>query len=101
MVTVVYISFHLFPHFLFIAGRLLLELTETGERVLVSRDDVQKTNPPKFNKTEDMANLTCLNEASVLHNLRERYYSNLIYVSSSSWGQVLRSGSGFRILGLS
>ena len=28
-----------------------------------------------------MAELTCLNEASVLHNLRERYYSGLIYVS--------------------
>lgn len=38
-------------------------------------------NPPKFNKVEDMAELTCLNEASVLHNLKERYYSGLIYVS--------------------
>ena len=31
-------------------------------------------------KVEDMADLTCLNEASVLHNLKERYYSDLIYV---------------------
>ena len=30
---------------------------------------------------EDMADLTCLNEASVLHNIKERYYSGLIYVS--------------------
>lgn len=37
-------------------------------------------NPPRFSKVEDMADLTCLNEASVLHNLRERYYSGLIYV---------------------
>ena len=37
-------------------------------------------NPPKFSKVEDMAELTCLNEASVLHNLKERYYSDLIYV---------------------
>ncbi|KAF3839689.1 hypothetical protein F7725_018406 [Dissostichus mawsoni] len=29
-----------------------------------------------------MADLTCLNEASVLHNLRERYYSGLIYTYS-------------------
>ena len=29
----------------------------------------------------DMADLTCLNEASVLHNVKERYYSGLIYVS--------------------
>ena len=37
--------------------------------------------PTKFNKVEDMAVLTFLNEASVLHNIKERYYSGLIYVS--------------------
>jgi len=37
-------------------------------------------NPPKFDKVEDMADLTHLNEASVIHNLRLRYHSNLIYV---------------------
>ena len=56
-------------------------LDETGKRVVVHRDDIQKMNPPKFNKAEDMAELTCLNEASVLHNLKDRYYSGLIYVS--------------------
>jgi myosin protein heavy chain len=59
-----------------------VELTETSKRVLVSKDDIQKMNPPKFDKEEDMADLTCLNEASVLHNVKERYYSGLIYVSS-------------------
>ena len=54
---------------------------ETGRKITVHRDDVQKMNPPKFNKVEDMAELTCLNEASVLHNLKDRYYSGLIYVS--------------------
>merc|ERR1719450_329618 len=29
-----------------------------------------------------MADLTCLNEASVLHNIKERYYSGLIYTYS-------------------
>ena len=38
-------------------------------------------NPPKFTKTEDMANLSFLNDASVLWNLRDRYASMLIYVS--------------------
>ena len=37
-------------------------------------------NPPKYEKCEDMAQLTHLNESSVLHNLRDRYMSNLIYV---------------------
>jgi len=58
-----------------------VEIAETGKRVLVAKDDIQKMNPPKFDKVEDMAELTCLNEASVLHNLKDRYYSGLIYVS--------------------
>ena len=41
----------------------------------------EQMNPPKFEKVEDMASLTYLNEATVLHNLRQRYYSSLIYVS--------------------
>lgn len=59
-----------------------VELAETGKRVLVLKDDIQKMNPPKFDKVEDMAELTCLNEASVLHNIKDRYYSGLIYVST-------------------
>ncbi|XP_067859326.1 myosin-11-like isoform X3 [Heptranchias perlo] len=60
----------------------LVELVENGKKVTVNKDDIQKMNPPKFSKVEDMAELTCLNEASVLHNLRERYYSGLIYTYS-------------------
>jgi len=58
-----------------------VEIQDTGKRQSFNKDDVQKMNPPKFNKVEDMAELTCLNEASVLFNLKERYYSSLIYVS--------------------
>ena len=42
-------------------------------------------NPPKYEKCEDMADLTYLNDASVLHNLRQRYMSWLIYVSLNSY----------------
>merc|ERR1719215_538188 len=56
-----------------------VELVETGKRKMVAKDDMQKMNPPKFDKVEDMANLTCLNEASVLYNIKDRYYSGLIY----------------------
>lgn len=62
-----------------------VELAETGKRVTILRDDIQKMNPPKFDKVEDMAELTCLNEASVLHNIKDRYYSGLIYVSNFSF----------------
>lgn len=58
-----------------------VELQETGKRVMILKDDIQKMNPPKYDKVEDMAELTCLNEASVLHNIKDRYYSGLIYVS--------------------
>jgi len=46
----------------------------------VSSDAVDKVNPPKFNLADDMADLTYLNEASVIHNLRQRYEVDLIYV---------------------
>ncbi|KAI1301395.1 Myosin heavy chain, non-muscle [Halotydeus destructor] len=59
-----------------------VEIVETSKRLLINKDDVQKMNPPRFNKVEDMAELTCLNEASVLHNLKDRYYSSLIYTYS-------------------
>lgn len=39
-------------------------------------------NPAKFDKANDMAELTHLNEASVVHNLRMRYQSDLIYTYS-------------------
>lgn len=59
----------------------VVELQDTGKHVKVLKDDIQRMNPPKFAKVEDMAELTCLNEASVLNNLQQRYYSGLIYVS--------------------
>lgn len=54
-----------------------------GQKMTVNKDDIQKMNPPKFSKVEDMAALTFLNEASVLQNLRERYFSSLIYVRNA------------------
>lgn len=53
-----------------------------GEKKVLRKDQVQQVNPPKFEKCEDMSNLTYLNEASVLHNLKARYYCNLIYVNA-------------------
>ena len=55
------------------------------EKKVVKSESVAQVNPPKFEKCEDMANLTYLNEASVLWNLKSRYQSNLIYVSIRSF----------------
>ncbi|RCN23888.1 myosin SH3-like domain protein, partial [Ancylostoma caninum] len=53
------------------------------------KDMLQEMNPPKFEKTEDMSNLTFLNDASVLHNLRSRYASMLIYTYSGLFCVVI------------
>lgn len=47
----------------------------------MKRELLSQVNPPKFEKVEDMADLTHLNEAAVLHNLRQRYFRKIIYVS--------------------
>ena len=49
----------------------------------VKKDDLQQVNPPKFEMCDDMANMTYLNEASVLDNLRQRYFNGFIYVSNA------------------
>ncbi|KAI2797772.1 TRAFAC class myosin-kinesin ATPase super [Blomia tropicalis] len=50
-----------------------------GEERTLKKDLLQQVNPPKFEKCDDMASLTYLNDASVLHNLKERYQMNIIY----------------------
>ncbi|XP_032677932.1 myosin heavy chain, muscle isoform X9 [Odontomachus brunneus] len=53
-----------------------------GETKDYKKDQLQQVNPPKYEKCEDMSNLTYLNDASVLHNLKQRYYAKLIYTYS-------------------
>lgn len=45
-------------------------------------DQIQPCNPVKFNKCDDMAELTHLNEPSVIYNLQLRYDDDLIYTYS-------------------
>ncbi|KAJ1858750.1 class II myosin [Coemansia sp. RSA 1822] len=54
----------------------------TGRDVAVNINVTERVNPPKFEKVEDMADLGYLNEASVMHNLKQRYASNMIYTYS-------------------
>ena len=60
---------------------LVVKLEEDDSERKVHINETEKMNPPKFDRVEDMADLTYLNEASVIHNLKLRYASNLIYVS--------------------
>jgi len=52
------------------------------EKKVFKSDEVGQINPPKFEKCEDMANLTFLNDASVFHNLEVRYKAKMIYTYS-------------------
>ncbi|XP_053696472.1 myosin heavy chain, muscle isoform X2 [Sabethes cyaneus] len=60
-----------------------------GETKDFKKDLVSQVNPPKYEKCEDMSNLTYLNDASVLHNLRERYRAKLIYTYSGLFCVVI------------
>uniref|UniRef100_A0A669BZ26 Myosin heavy chain, fast skeletal muscle n=1 Tax=Oreochromis niloticus TaxID=8128 RepID=A0A669BZ26_ORENI len=53
-----------------------------GKTVTVKEDDIHPMNPPKFDKIEDMAMMTHLNEPAVLFNLKERFASWMIYTYS-------------------
>ena len=44
-----------------------------GKTKLFKPDEVELQNPPKYELLEDMANMTHLSEASIVHNLSERY----------------------------
>ena len=57
-------------------------MTSTQKTLTVKRDALLQMNPPKYEKCEDMADLTYLNDATVYHNLRERYVSWYIYTYS-------------------
>ncbi|XP_040573486.1 uncharacterized protein [Lepeophtheirus salmonis] len=52
------------------------------EKKTFKSEEVGQVNPPKFEKCEDMANLTYLNDASVFHNLKTRFQAKLIYTYS-------------------
>ncbi|KAG5949621.1 hypothetical protein E4U53_005814 [Claviceps sorghi] len=62
-------------------NRILVQ-TDDGTQREFDAESVDKVNPAKFDKANDMAELTHLNEASVVHNLQSRYQSDLIYTYS-------------------
>ncbi|XP_037083824.1 myosin heavy chain, muscle-like isoform X9 [Pollicipes pollicipes] len=63
-------------------GDLVTVSLPGGEEKNFKKEQVQQVNPPKYEKCEDMSNLTYLNDASVLNNLKQRYYIKLIYTYS-------------------
>nr|XP_054586613.1 unconventional myosin-XVIIIa isoform X6 [Nothobranchius furzeri] len=60
-------------------GKVKIRLESDGSLLDVDEDDVEKANPPLFDRVEDLASLQYLNESSVMHSLRQRYGSNLVH----------------------
>ncbi|KAM4797261.1 unconventional myosin-XVIIIa isoform 8-T8 [Rhinophrynus dorsalis] len=63
-------------------GKVKIRLEHDGSILDVDEDDVEKANPPSHDRVEDLASLVYLNEASVLHTLRQRYGANLIHTNA-------------------
>ncbi|KAG5835939.1 hypothetical protein ANANG_G00249320 [Anguilla anguilla] len=63
-------------------GKATVETLEGGQKITVKEDDIHPMNPPKYDKIEDMAMMTHLNEPCVLYNLKERYAAWMIYTYS-------------------
>ncbi|XP_047439785.1 myosin heavy chain, fast skeletal muscle-like isoform X2 [Mugil cephalus] len=62
-------------------GKATVE-TLCGKSITVKDTEIFPMNPPKFDKIEDMAMMTHLNEPAVLYNLKERYAAWMIYTYS-------------------
>nr|XP_015222977.1 PREDICTED: unconventional myosin-XVIIIa isoform X12 [Lepisosteus oculatus] len=60
-------------------GKVKIKLEHDGTILDVDEDDVEKANPPAYDRVEDLAALLYLNESSVMHSLRQRYGGNLIH----------------------
>ncbi|XP_066560791.1 myosin-4-like [Amia ocellicauda] len=62
-------------------GKVTVKVND-DKTVTVKDDQVFPMNPPKYDKIEDMAMMTHLNEPAVLFNLKERYAAWMIYTYS-------------------
>ena len=59
------------------------------EKFKMLAKEVGRVNPPKFEKCEDMVNLTFLNDASVFWNLKTRYQAKMIHTYSGLFVVVI------------
>lgn len=59
--------------------KLTVQLLHNGEQLTVEEDDLEQMNASNLDLVEDICLLKYLNEASVLHCLRQRYANNLIH----------------------
>ncbi|XP_061734291.1 unconventional myosin-XVIIIa-like [Nerophis ophidion] len=65
-------------------GKVTIKLESNDTILVVDEDDVEKANPPSYDRSADLASLLYLNESSVIHCLRQRYGGNLIHSYAGS-----------------
>ncbi|EPY50612.1 myosin II heavy chain [Schizosaccharomyces cryophilus OY26] len=63
-------------------GKYVVRYNNSRDQKVVSHDEMQPLNPARFDRVNDMAELTNLNEPSVTYNLEQRYLSDQIYTYS-------------------
>ncbi|XP_072332857.1 unconventional myosin-XVIIIb-like isoform X2 [Scyliorhinus torazame] len=66
-----------------------------SDNMIIDTDEelIHKTNPPKLDYAEDLAQLISLNESSVLHVLQQRYGSQLIHTKAGPNLIIIRPSS--------
>ncbi|XP_061829179.1 unconventional myosin-XVIIIa isoform X3 [Nerophis lumbriciformis] len=65
-------------------GKVTIKLESNDTILVVDEDDIEKANPPSYDRSQDLASLLYLNESSVIHCLRQRYGGNLIHSYAGS-----------------
>ncbi|EPX70966.1 myosin II heavy chain [Schizosaccharomyces octosporus yFS286] len=63
-------------------GKYVVRYNNSRDQSVVGHDEIQPLNPSRFDRVNDMAELTNLNEPSVTYNLEQRYLSDQIYTYS-------------------
>merc|ERR1739848_598312 len=78
-------------------GKVAKVIVKGYEKKTFKSEELGQVNPPKFEKREDMANLTFINDASVFWNLKTRYQAKLIYTYSGLFCVVVNPYKRFPI----
>ena len=60
------------------SGKLKVRL-DNGHVIEVSEENLERANPASLERVEDLSTLRFINETSLIHTLRQRYASSLVY----------------------
>ncbi|XP_063310710.1 unconventional myosin-XVIIIb isoform X1 [Pelobates fuscus] len=73
-------------------GRVRIRIEDENKILEVDEENIHRTNPSKFDFSEDLTTLVSLNESSIINTLRHRYQSQLIHTNAGPHLVVLKPG---------